>query len=139
MVVENGYLNEFRAAQANLAANIAAGKGNTFAYTGAAGTSPLPIFLAHIAGYGSANCPACVTDPTKYTGSAWTQSAWISDLSAYNPDPRGLLTSATTGLRYYATYKDNMVKAGLPRNFWVANPEVNGAYISTNGPPTRRR
>jgi len=40
----NGFAKEFRVAQANLQANIVAGKGNTFAYTGAAGTSPLPTF-----------------------------------------------------------------------------------------------
>ena len=45
-IVENGFLDEFRQAQQNLQANIAAGRGNTFAYTGAAGTAPLPIFLA---------------------------------------------------------------------------------------------
>ena len=31
-IFENGFLNEFRVAQANLQANIAAGRGNTFAY-----------------------------------------------------------------------------------------------------------
>jgi hypothetical protein len=36
-VIENGFLNEFRVAQANLQANIAAGRGNTFAFTGAPG------------------------------------------------------------------------------------------------------
>ena len=41
----NGFVDEFRKAQANLQANIAAGRGATFAYTGAPGTSPLPIFL----------------------------------------------------------------------------------------------
>ena len=35
-IFENGFLNEFRVAQANLRANIAAGRGGTFAYTGAA-------------------------------------------------------------------------------------------------------
>jgi hypothetical protein len=30
-VIENGFLNEFKLAQANLQANIAAGRGNTFA------------------------------------------------------------------------------------------------------------
>ena len=57
-IVENGFLNEFRVAQANLEANIAAGRGNTFAYTGAPGPSPLPIFLAHFnaaAGVGAGN------------------------------------------------------------------------------------
>ena len=46
-IVENGFLNEFRLAQENLESNIAAGRGNTFAYSGAAGTAPLPIFLAY--------------------------------------------------------------------------------------------
>ena len=36
-VIENGFAKEFRMAQANLQANIAAGKGNTFAYTGRGG------------------------------------------------------------------------------------------------------
>ena len=40
------FLDEFKKAQKNLAANVAAGKGATFAYTGIPGTSPLPIFLA---------------------------------------------------------------------------------------------
>jgi hypothetical protein len=47
---ENGFYDEFRTAQANLRANIIAGNGNTFAYTGAAGTAPLPIFQAYFAG-----------------------------------------------------------------------------------------
>ena len=37
-ITTNGFLDEFRKAQANLQANIAAGRGNTFAYTGAPGT-----------------------------------------------------------------------------------------------------
>ena len=53
-ILENNFLNEFRHAQANLQANIAAGPGgmyrrrttancrNNFAYTGAPGTAPLP-------------------------------------------------------------------------------------------------
>ena len=42
----NGFVDEFRKAQGNLQANIAAGRGTTFAYTGAPGTSPLPTFAA---------------------------------------------------------------------------------------------
>ena len=34
-IIDNGFLSEFRKAQANLQANIAAGRGNTFEYTGA--------------------------------------------------------------------------------------------------------
>ena len=52
----NGFLNEFRQAQANLQANIAAGRGATFAYMGAGtGTNPLPIFLAHFNAQNAAN------------------------------------------------------------------------------------
>ena len=47
----NGFLAEFKLAQANLLANIAAGRGNSFAYFGpGTGTSPLPIYLANFNG-----------------------------------------------------------------------------------------
>src|SRR4029077_18850973 len=49
-ITSNGFVQEFRKAQANLQANIAAGKGATFAYPGVAGTSPLPTFLAFFQG-----------------------------------------------------------------------------------------
>ncbi len=49
-IFENGFLNEFRVAQANLRANIAAGRGGTFAYTGAPGTAPLPMTFAFFHG-----------------------------------------------------------------------------------------
>src|SRR4029078_13224743 len=49
--VENGFLNEFKLAQPNLQANMAAGRGATFRYFGAGtGTAPLPIFLAFFSG-----------------------------------------------------------------------------------------
>ena len=50
-IVENGFLNEFKLAQANLQANIAAGRGTTFRYFGpGTDTSPLPIYLAYFSG-----------------------------------------------------------------------------------------
>ena len=55
-IKENGFLDEFRKAQANLQANIAAGRGNTFAYTGAPGTSPLPIFVGAYNARSSSQC-----------------------------------------------------------------------------------
>ena len=49
-IVENGLFNEFGLAQANLPANIAAGRGANFRYFGPGmGTSPLPITLAYFA------------------------------------------------------------------------------------------
>ena len=64
---ENGFYDEFRQAQANLRANIVAGKGNTFAYTGAPGTSPLPIFRRIFAGHRRCNDAREPGNPANYT------------------------------------------------------------------------
>jgi hypothetical protein len=80
-IIENGFLNEFKLAQANLYANIAAGRGNTFAYFGGHGTNPLPIYLAHFSGL-----PANLAgDPTKYTSSNWSNAGFYNNLSLYSP------------------------------------------------------
>ena len=63
VIFENGYMDEWKRAAANLRANQAAGKGNTFAYTGVAGTSPLPIYQAYLSGRSG----AAVNDPARYT------------------------------------------------------------------------
>ena len=127
-IVENKFINEFRVAQANLAANIAAGLSNKgFAYTGAPGTSPLPIFFAHLVGAGNNG------DPSKYTGSGWTNSTLTQSMYALNPNP----FTAANQLRTTSSYRTNMAAGGLPSNFWVVNPEVTGAYVATNGPDTR--
>jgi hypothetical protein len=91
-IVENNFLNEFRLAQANLAANIAAGRGSTFAYTGVPGTSPLPIFLANLSGSNAA------TDTSKYTGAGWTSSGLVQSLYAYNPTVCCSTTASAAGL-----------------------------------------
>ena len=51
-IYETGWLNgEFEKAQANLRANVIAGRGPSMAYMGAGtGTVPLPIMLAHFNG-----------------------------------------------------------------------------------------
>ncbi len=63
-IINNNFATEFRQAQANLRANIAAGRGNTFAFTGVPGTGPLPIYLAYFTGtpVGQAG------DTSRYTG-----------------------------------------------------------------------
>jgi len=122
----NGFAKEFRTAQANLQANIAANKGNSFAYTGAPGTSPLPTFLAYL------NGSAASTDSSKYTGTGWTNTTLVGYMFPGNPN----VLSAATNLRGNATYVKNAVTAGLPTNFFVANPDVSSAYVQTNGPNT---
>ncbi len=49
-IFENGFLQEFKNAQSNLAINQANGKGNTFANNGLPGQVPLPIFAAAFGG-----------------------------------------------------------------------------------------
>ena len=142
-LVNNGFVSEFRKAQANLQANIAAGRGNTFAYTGA-GTSPLPIFAAVLGGVPAAQAG----DPARYTGTGWTNATNLGFLAAMNPNPYGFMCNnatgcttqalTTTGFIGNSTFRSNMAAAGLPANFWVANPDMlNGANLTTNLGGTR--
>ncbi|MBK7600747.1 MAG: hypothetical protein IPJ07_20425 [Acidobacteria bacterium] len=73
--IENGFLNEFKLAQANLAANIAGGRGNTFRYAGAGtGTVPLPIMLAFFSGVAAANAG----DSTRYTSTQFANATFVN-------------------------------------------------------------
>ncbi len=133
-IVENGFLDEFRNAQANLQANIAAGRGNTFRYFGAGtGTVPLPIYLAHFSGI----APSRAGDASLYTSSSFRSANFINPLAMFNPSPFTTAgTSTTSGLNGVAAFRSNMLAAGLPANFWVANPDKLGANIVSNGGKT---
>jgi hypothetical protein len=136
---ENGFLEEFRLAQQNLTASIAGGCGGagnpcTFAYRGpGTGTSPLPIYLAYFSGSADAGNPA------RYSSSLWTSSNFINPLGLYTADvftPAG--TNANTGLAGSASRRANALSAGLPANFFVANPNMlGGALALTNAGFTR--
>jgi hypothetical protein len=134
-IASNGFVDEFRKAQANLQANIAAGRGNSFAYTGAPGTSPLPVFLAYLNGVGSTQA----SDPAKYTGANWTNSTYLGFLALLNPNPFGFAsTNSTTGFVGNTTLRNNATTAGVPANYFVANPDViGGANLTTNLGGTR--
>jgi hypothetical protein len=134
-IVENGFLDEFRRAQANLLANIAAGRGNTFAYTGAAGTSPLPIYLAYFQGLNA----AASTNAANYTSTLFANTNWTNPLAFRAPNPYTPAgTNANTGLDGDATRRANAINAGLPANFFRANPDLlGGANITGNGGYTR--
>ena len=82
---ENGFLSEFKAAQANLRANVLAGRGGTFAYFGqGSGTTPLPTYLAYFTGLGAARAG----NPAAYSSSpSFSNSAWTGHLGQYEPDP----------------------------------------------------
>ena len=129
-ILDNNFLNEFKAAQANLYANIAAGRGTTFAYFGAGtGTSPLPIYLAHFSAQPTANA----SNPALYTASNFSSPTFYNLLSLYNPQVFTAAGTGGSGLNGSATLRANALAAGLPRNFWVANPDVlGGAEVMGN-------
>ena len=124
---DNGFVNEFRKAQANLQANIAAGRGTTFAYTGAAGhvaAADLPRVLQRRR---RARRPAT---PTSYTGAQLDQRDVPRIPRGDEPEPvrflpaRRCTRDATNGFVGNATFRNNAAAAGLPANFFVANPDM---------------
>jgi hypothetical protein len=127
-IFENGFLEEFKVAQANLAAHVAAGCGGTgnpcsFAYRGAGtNTSPLPIYLANITGQTD------VFNQAMYTGTSWTNGTFVGRLDPRQPSPTG----AAGDLFGNANFRANMATAGLPANFWVMNPLIAGANVRSS-------
>jgi hypothetical protein len=127
--LENGFLNEFRRAQGNLAANQAAGRGNTYAFFGAGtGTQPLPIMLGYFTGSnGGANNPAA------YVGvGQFSNTARLTQLNPNFANPVGFATTLQN------TFSGNGLAAGFPSNFFVVNPTIGllagiqGVSLTTN-------
>jgi hypothetical protein len=127
-IVENGFLDEFKLAMANLQANNAAGgtRAGSFAYFGdGTGTVPLPIMLAYFSGVnrtGAGNAAA-------YSSTDFRSSTYVDTLARFNPHPYSFVQS----LRDNATFRDRAIAAGLPRNFLLVNPDLlGGANIVEN-------
>ncbi len=118
-----------------------AGRGNTFAYTGAPGTAPLPIYMAYFAGIPLAD--ARNQDAANYTAAQFTNSAWYNQLSMYSPGLTGMAGTGTNGLQNglgLGTGLDvNRQAAGLPANFFMANPALaqGNAWLEVNGGNTK--
>ena len=136
-VVENRFLDEFKLAQANLRAHVAAGCGTggsaacSFAYRGpGTGTSPLPTYLAYFARIPAARAD----DVSAYTGvTQFSNTAWTGHLGEYEPDP----LDAGNDLHANATFRANALAAGLPANFFVLNPDVDQANITRDAATTK--
>ncbi len=124
-VLENGFLDEFRLAQANLQANIASGRGANFRYYGSGtGTSPLPIYLAYFSGRSDA------TNPAAYGSTSFTSSTHINPLAIASPEA----FLAASRLSGSAAQRQNALAAGLASNLFVANPNLlGGARVTGNG------
>jgi hypothetical protein len=131
-ILENGFLDEFRLAQQNLQANIAAGRGSNFRYFGpGTGTSPLPTFVAYFAGRTDAGNPGT---SGAYGSSLFANSTFVNELAIFNPDPHGMANSLDAD----STRRANAIRAGLPANFLVTNPNyLGGADIVGNGGYTK--
>lgn len=132
-VFENGFLNEFRLAQQNTLANLAAGRGFNMRYFGpGTGTSPLPILVGNFAG--AAN-PAL---PASYASTFFANATLLGFLNPLNPSPGGgrccagfAGTLASTANE--ASFAANRVAAGIPYNFFVVNPgKRGGAFLIEN-------
>jgi hypothetical protein len=127
-IMENGFLDEFKLAQANLQANNAAGgtRAGSFAYFGAGtGTVPLPIFLAYFGGVNRSGAD----NTAAYTSANFRSTTYLNNLARLNPHPYGVAIS----LNGDATLRSNALRAGLPANFLVANPDLlGGAFIVEN-------
>ncbi len=134
-ILENGLLNEFKLAQANLQANLAARRGPNnganFRYYGpGTGTFPLPITLAYFSGVPASQA----NDPARYTSANFASTTFVNTLALYNPLP---LTFAAN-LHSDATRRANALRAGLPANFFLTNPDLRGgANFTGNGGYTR--
>jgi hypothetical protein len=130
-IIANGFLNEFKLAQANLQANIAAGRGNTFRYFGpGTGTFPLPIYLAYFSGRPASEAG----NPARYNSTNFTNASFVNALALHNPNPYTPASAATNeGLFGNATLRQNALNAGLPANFFRANPGLNNAQFTGNG------
>src|SRR5439155_20300511 len=114
-----------------------------FAYTVVAGTSPLPIFLAYFNGANT----TLSGDPSRYTGSNWTNTNNLAFLAIRNPNPFAFacLTaagcSATTrqnGFIGNAAFRAHALAACLPANFCMVNPDtLAGANVTNSIGSTR--
>lgn len=123
-IFENGFINEFRLAQGNLQANIAAGRGANFRYFGAGtGTSPLPTMFAFFQGAGNAN------DSAAYTSANFAATTYITPLAKFNPN----VFNFANNLYNVPALLTNARGAGIPSNFFLANPDLQGgANITSN-------
>lgn len=123
-LIENGFLNEFKLAQANLQANIAAGRGAHFRYAGPnTGTSPLPIILAHFNPTGSP------TNTAAYSSANFASATFVNTLALQGPNPGGFASTLINNFRA------NAITAGLPANLFLVNPgKLGGAFtVENNG------
>ena len=146
-VRDNGVLQEFSLAQANLLANIAAGRGAQFRYQGPnTNTSPLPILFGYFTGNNPANAGNCASPGacnTLYNSANFAAANFINTLNPLNPSVlnlASLLSSTNFDNRRTPAGQacfgiQNCVGQGLfPYNMFLINPgKRGGAFVVDNG------
>ena len=129
-IIENGFLDEFKLAMANLQANNAAGgtRAGSFAYFGpGTGTAPLPIILAYFNGVNRERRRRC---GGLHVGELPQQHVSSTPLARFNPNPYAVVDAPRCRRR---RARPRALSAGLPANFIVANPDLlGGANIVEN-------
>ncbi|HEX8071625.1 MAG TPA: carboxypeptidase-like regulatory domain-containing protein [Pyrinomonadaceae bacterium] len=148
--IENGFTAEYLRAQANLRANQAFfaatdPRRNSFAFTNAPGSQPLPVLFAYFLNSTNTN-PNCTTvsatNPNCYltfnaagstvTGTAglFGNATLVTQLSPLVPNIIGFATNVNGS----AARRANAAAAGLPLNYFQVNPTVQGgAFVVDNG------
>ena len=128
-LVANGFMNEFKLAMANLAANNASGAANrvgSFAYFGAGtGTAPLPIYLAYLNGSRDAGNAAAYISPS----TTWANSTIAGRLAGPNPNPN----AAAVDLDGNLARRNQAQALGYASNFFILNPDVANANVTDAG------
>jgi len=142
-MIENGALNEFKLAQQNVLANLAAGRGFTMRYFGAGtGTSPLPIAFRNIQSTTVGGVAADPNNSAHYTSTLWANTTILSPLNPLNPNP-GVGRCCTgywgifAGTANEATFGPQRAAWNFPTNFWVVNGgKRGGSFLVNNGAQT---
>ena len=128
-LIANGFMNEFKLAMANLAANNASGvsgRVGSFAYFGqGTGTVPLPIYLAYFNGSRDAGNPAAYANAS----TTWANSTIAGRLAAPNPNPN----AAAVDLDGNLSRRNQAQALGYPANFFILNPDVANANVTDAG------
>ena len=130
-IFENGFLNEFKDAQTNLALN----GGTSFAYNGMVGQKKLPIFDAAFAGESAGGTGVPLEDYANsqfitylQTGQAGAMASVLSGINGTVPYFCNLVGASFAPCVTNAGYTGG--GAGYPINFFQANPFAAGATSS---------
>jgi hypothetical protein len=127
-ILENGFIDEFKHAQANYQINEQAygwntTAGNSFKYNGLSGQYPLPIYQAFFSGKPTTTAGT----PAEYTSSNYQNTTYLGYHTSTAPAPSTMAGALFTD----ATMRANGITAGYPANFFYMNPATsNGVYVT---------